>query len=374
MIPESILHLPIQDPYGKAIRRQLYIAAVCCGLLLLGFGITLQRLLNLQEPYLLYVAPPLCVLGLFDLWWLLTRRSLVIAELAGIGVLATATIIHVVLVSLGPQGPSAYPNSGPYWALVCVCILAFLTLPPRRAVGFNLAFVVLALLLPWVLPGSYVSRYAAGLLRVQFNAVIVVLLIWGLAWFRIQYASQTGTQELLRQMAFTDALTRLPNRHAVYPAVDALLADAAQGQRGSIFLVDLDSFKRINDQYGHGVGDEVLIAAGQVLLNCTTEVGARPPTVGRWGGEEFIVVMPGTTPERARLRAEQLLSDFRAWPWPHGLKVTVSIGSSSIQRGEAFGALLARADQAMYAAKSAGRNRAVVYGGVVPVSPRLKLT
>ena len=370
MAPDSSLHLPARDPHGEAIRRRLYIGAVCCGLLLLGFGVFSQRLTNLHEQYLLYIAPLLLLLGLVDLWWLLTKRSLIIAELAGVGVLAAATIAQVVMASRAPLPPGAYPNSGPYWLMVCVCLLAFLALPPRRAAAFNLVLVVTAVALPWVLLGSP-GTHAAGLvrlqflMRLQFNAVIVVLLIWGLAWFRTQHANQADTQELLRRMAFTDALTQLPNRHAVYPAVEALLSGAARGQAGSLFLIDLDHFKQINDQHGHAVGDEVLIAAGQVLRNCVSEIGAGPPTLGRWGGEEFIVIMPGTSPERARIRAEHLLSEFRAWPWPHGLRVTVSIGSSSVQLGEAFSGLLARADEALYAAKLSGRDRAVMHGSTL---------
>ncbi|CAM3436500.1 hypothetical protein DESA109040_12520 [Deinococcus saxicola] len=146
-----------------------------------------------------------------------------------------------------------------------------------------MSYLSFSLLLPWLLPATCAASSAPGPVRVQLNAVMVFLLVWGLSWFRAQYATQAQTQELLRQMAFTDALTGLPNRHAVYPAVDALLRDAAQGQAGSLFLVDLDHFKRINDRYGHGVGDEVLVAAGQVLRNCASEAGAPPPTLGRWG-------------------------------------------------------------------------------------------
>ncbi|CAM3436591.1 hypothetical protein DESA109040_12525 [Deinococcus saxicola] len=72
--------------------------------------------------------------------------------------------------------------------------------------------------------------------------------------------------------------------------------------------------------------------------------------------------MPGTPPERAGVRAEHLLAGFRAWNWPQHLQVTVSIGSSSVRAGEDFNSLLARADAALYAAKSSGRDRAVVQG------------
>ncbi len=363
MSPETNLHLPSRDPQGETLRRRLYTGVVVCGAALLLFGIAMQRLLNLQEPYLQFVAPWVLGLNLLALGWLLARRPLIVVELASVGILAAASVAHVVLVSLSaPLMPGAYPNSGPYWAVMCVCVLAFLALPPRRATAFNLTFLPLTLLLPWLLPETHAAPSAPGLVRVQLNATMVFLLVWALSWFRAQYATQTQTQELLRQMAFTDPLTGLPNRHAVYPAVDALLKDAAHGRAGSIFLIDLDHFKRINDRHGHAVGDEVLVAAGQVLRNCATEPGAPPPTLGRWGGEEFIVVMPGTTPQRASARAGQLLAEFRSWAWPHHLQVTVSIGSSSVRAGEDFNGLLARADNALYEAKSSGRDRAVTQG------------
>ncbi|CAM4433171.1 GGDEF domain-containing protein [Deinococcus marmoris] len=337
MDPQADLHLPNRDPYGEAVRRRLYIGAVVCGMALLLFGVVMQRTLNLREPYLQYVAPFLLGLSVLNLWWLLSRRALIVTEVASVVVLAAASIAHIVLVSLSAAAmPGAYPNSGPYWAVMGVCVLAFLALPPRRATPFNLSYLSLSLLLPWLLPATYAASTTPGLVRVQLNAVMVFLLVWGLSWFRAQYATQTQAQELLRQMAFTDALTGLPNRHAVYPAVEALLRAAAHGQTGSLFLIDLDHFKRINDRHGHGVGDEVLVAAGQVLRNCATEAGAPPPTVGRWGGEEFIVVMPGTPPERAGVRAEHLLAEFRAWNWPQHLQVTVSIGSSSVPGRRGF--------------------------------------
>ncbi|MDV6374616.1 GGDEF domain-containing protein [Deinococcus arenicola] len=363
MDPQADLHLPNRDPYGEAVRRRLYVGAVICGMALLLFGVVMQRTLSLREPYLQYVAPFLLGLSVLNLWWLLSRRALIVTEVASVVVLAAASIAHIVLVSLSAAAmPGAYPNSGPYWAVMGVCVLAFLALPPRRATPFNLSYLSLSLLLPWLLPATYAASTTPGLVRVQLNAVMVFLLVWGLSWFRAQHASQTQTQELLRQMAFTDALTRLPNRHAVYPAVEALLKDAARGQAGSLFLVDLDHFKRINDHYGHGVGDEVLIAVAQVLRNCVTEAGQQPPTVGRWGGEEFIMVMPGTTPERARVRADLLLTELRACTWPHGIQMTASVGSSSVRAGENLNGLLSRADAALYEAKARGRDRAVIQG------------
>ncbi|CAM3436353.1 hypothetical protein DESA109040_12515 [Deinococcus saxicola] len=139
MDPQADLHLPGRDPYGEAVRRRLYIGAVVCGMALLLFGVVMQRTLNLREPYLQYVAPALLGLSVLNLWWLLSRRALIVAEVASVVVLAAANMAQIVLVSLGAASlPGAYPNSGPYWAVIGVCVLAFLALLPRRATPFNL--------------------------------------------------------------------------------------------------------------------------------------------------------------------------------------------------------------------------------------------
>ncbi|TSA85632.1 GGDEF domain-containing protein [Deinococcus detaillensis] len=356
MAPDSRLHLPLRDPDGEAGRRRIYTATLSFGLVLMGVSVLWQRLTGASDLYLIYGAPTLWLLGVFNLWWLLTKRSLVVSERLGIGVLAAANLARITLLCF--ESPvSGSINNGPYWGMVGVCTLVFLAFVPRQFFMFNLAYAALSLVLPWLLPGSAALHNVFEWLRVQLNAVVVLSLIWGLAWFRTQHAAQAVTQEQLRQMAFTDPLTQLPNRRAVYPAVDALLSAAARGQTGSLLLIDLDHFKRVNDECGHGVGDEVLVAAARVLQNAVTEVGAAPPTVGRWGGEEFIVVMPGAAAERARFRAEQLLADFRAHAWPHHLRLTISIGISTVRPSEDFSTLLARADESMYAAKSAGRDR-----------------
>ena len=362
MVPERDLHLPISDPNGAALRRRFYVATLLVGTGLMLLGAVHQFLVGGHEPFLTYGAPVLVVLGAADLWWLLSGRSLVIAETVGVSVMAVATVLQVVIVSASAQPATFYPNSGPYWGMVCVCALTFLALPARQARPLSLTLLLISLTVPWVLHTPYASANTSGLLRVQLSATTAVLLIWALAWFRGQHESQAETQERLRTLAYTDALTGLPNRRAVYPAVDALLTDAGQGQAGALFLVDLDHFKRINDVHGHGVGDEVLMEVARVIGNAAREENAGPATVGRWGGEEFISVMPGTTGARAHVRAQQLLAEVRAHPWPHDLQLTLSIGGSVARPGEEFTSLLARADQSLYAAKLGGRDRAVIDG------------
>lgn len=164
--------------------------------------------------------------------------------------------------------------------------------------------------------------------------------------------------ELLR-LATTDFLTGLPNRRRFLEQLDLELARLRRGLVGSsaILMLDLDHFKSINDRYGHPVGDIVLQHFSALLRESLRRVD----TAGRLGGEEFAVILAGSTMESACLYAERLreqvaTTSFRA---DHGaLNVTVSIGVTVLSEFDATTAVaLARADLALYRAKSGGRNR-----------------
>ena len=124
-------------------------------------------------------------------------------------------------------------------------------------------------------------------------------------------------------------------------------------------MLDLDRFKSVNDTYGHPVGDEVLKKLGEVSLHTMREIDI----LGRLGGEEFVVLLPETTGERALEVAERLRSAIAdaAVPLEDGrslLRFTVSIGVTSLKATDAtVDAMLKRADAAMYKAKNEGRNR-----------------
>jgi diguanylate cyclase (GGDEF)-like protein len=126
--------------------------------------------------------------------------------------------------------------------------------------------------------------------------------------------------------------------------------------------VDADRFKRFNDRYGHPGGDSVLRMVSQVLMRTlrTTE------HVGRYGGEEFMVVLPETTLEQAAAPLERLRASVSAAPiegLPADERVSVSIGVAAHRRGEGLHAVVARADAALYEAKRAGRDRIVSAAG-----------
>lgn len=180
----------------------------------------------------------------------------------------------------------------------------------------------------------------------------------------VRSAARTGVlQEELRsravaleRLAFTDALSEIPNRRFLDRQLDALVSGARRhGRPLAVALVDIDRFKPINDTHGHAVGDAVIAEVAHRL-------GARLRTedhIGRFGGEEFLALLPETEPEAAAAVAEDLRLEVasRAVDTDAGpLDVTVSVGWASWDDEDGH-ALIARADAALYEAKQAGRNR-----------------
>jgi diguanylate cyclase (GGDEF)-like protein len=160
------------------------------------------------------------------------------------------------------------------------------------------------------------------------------------------------------EIAHTDLLTFLSNRRQIIGDIQREVAACDRyGKPLTIFMVDIDHFKRINDTLGHAAGDEVL----RVLANQLLEGIRHSDNVGRYGGEEFLVVLPETALEPAVGLAERLLELVRALKVDVGhqvVKLTISIGIAQYQTGqETWEALLERADKALYQSKHAGRDR-----------------
>lgn len=189
-------------------------------------------------------------------------------------------------------------------------------------------------------------------------AVLAGLLAW-LAW------RHRRTSRRMHQLAMTDELTGLPNRRRVLAQLDALLA--ANPARCALLIADIDHFKSINDQYGHLVGDDILRAVADAMR----AVAREPVVIGRLGGEEFVLVLPGGDEDAAHGLAERLLAQVRALDvdrWMPGRRVSVSIGLTVARPGDSAGQMLRRADQALYAAKDGGRDAVVAHPAVAGVA------
>jgi diguanylate cyclase (GGDEF)-like protein len=165
-----------------------------------------------------------------------------------------------------------------------------------------------------------------------------------------------AVQRELERASTTDSLTGLWNRRFLFQR----LADESErvrrfGSRFSVILFDLDHFKTVNDTFGHRVGDAVLIKVAAVLLDSIRDVDI----VGRYGGEEFLVILPGTDAAEALTVAERIRARIKGLAWPEpGISVTISAGIGEY-RDTDIDALVDAADRKLYEAKAAGRDRVV---------------
>lgn len=169
---------------------------------------------------------------------------------------------------------------------------------------------------------------------------------------RLQQALQT-----IRSMAHQDELTQLPNRRAAMAALnERLMLWQSRQEPSCLIMLDIDNFKTINDSYGHDVGDAVLASLAQRL-----QTQLRPyDLLARFGGEEFIILLPGMRLEEGAVLARRLCEQLAASPLlqqPVRLQVTASFGITQLRAADTLHDWLRRADQAMYKSKRMGRNQ-----------------
>lgn len=164
---------------------------------------------------------------------------------------------------------------------------------------------------------------------------------------------ETSNREITK-LSRTDRLTQLVNRIQLDHVLEESLQQALRyATPFSIILLDLDLFKQVNDIHGHLVGDEVLVSTAKILTaNTRTN-----DTVGRWGGEEFLIVVPNASLSDAARLAEKLRSEIEAYDFPAVRKMTASFGVTSFVPEDDVEKMINRADITLYTAKHAGRNR-----------------
>jgi diguanylate cyclase (GGDEF)-like protein len=177
--------------------------------------------------------------------------------------------------------------------------------------------------------------------------------VWSRAGVEGQRRDLEARARVLLRFAEQDPLTNLANRRAL----EQFCASLRASEQVCLVLVDVDHFKDVNDRHGHLVGDAVLREVASVLSGSIRSVDR----VARWGGEEFLVALPGGTAVLGAEAAGRLRRRIEDHAWSEqapGLRLTVSAGVSAGRAGD-FAAILARADAALYTAKGAGRNRVV---------------
>jgi diguanylate cyclase (GGDEF)-like protein len=231
--------------------------------------------------------------------------------------------------------------------------LQFVLLTPKDA--FLWTVVEIVMLIGISLPRAFATSASEGLLGGGFLPTMlltgygtqVLLLKYVADLVRKLRAAREETAQL-EEVAFYDVLTGLLNRRGTETFLQQVLSDARRTQDAfSIALMDLDHFKEVNDTYGHLVGDDLLKQFAGQFKN-SLRAG---DVLGRWGGEEFLLITLHTPTSLHQTLARRLKDS-----WQHPT-VTFSAGLAAFQKGDALQSLIQRADEALYRAKSNGRNR-----------------
>ena len=180
----------------------------------------------------------------------------------------------------------------------------------------------------------------------------IIAALWGYWTYRLRKLNAA-----LLHLSNTDSLTGLANRQKLSSCMaEAMIRSHQFDLPFSVLLLDVDNFKNVNDTYGHLAGDAVLQALSAIAVK---ELRVQD-TAGRWGGEEFLVLLPETGAEKAVELAENLRNKVATHMFAADLHCTISIGVAEMRHGDTPDTLVHRADTALYSAKKAGKDRAVL--------------
>lgn len=367
---------------ASALRRNLHVLSVAAWVLvaLNAVHIAVFGLLTFDEPVrdgwarqIAMAHGVMAVLMALTGW--LSRRLHALADVpAGFRVLplaaSAAVLAWAIVLTVMDQAVSSSIN--PYVNAAVGVAIVFLLRPSTMVGLMGVAWVALS----WALGGT--TDDAALLTTNRMNAasatalaILVSVLFWrhyartellqrALAETNRQLEAQRAELEAL---ATRDPLTGLLNRREFVRQADLELARARRlGAPLSLIMLDLDHFKTINDRHGHAVGDEVLRQTARHMAGTTRQTDR----VARFGGEEFVLLLPDTSAEQARHLAEKLREGLAHARVPAlGMPVTASLGVATVSGTESvtLDAMLHEADLALYEAKRSGRNRTVVAAG-----------
>jgi diguanylate cyclase (GGDEF)-like protein len=214
----------------------------------------------------------------------------------------------------------------------------------------------------------------AALLSILAQNLLIALAVSAVVLL-LANATVGNYQRQLQQLAITDKLTGLLNRTALDTLFNRVVKDALRRQEPlAVILFDIDFFKLINDSHGHAVGDQMIQHVAAVLQRSTRG----SDLLFRWGGEEFLLLLPGCSASQAVERCERQRQILRSQPLAASSSSaepiappTLSCGVTTYQHGETLKELLLRADQALYTAKRGGRDRVVCLEAEAPLLGRI---
>jgi diguanylate cyclase (GGDEF)-like protein len=276
----------------------------------------------------------------------------------------------ILLVGVTPFLPVAFLHRFFYWAVIGPVLAVWASIGALRrgfkpAGYFLAAWLVLglgaasfALTIKGLLPSFVITNHALQISSVFEVALLSLALAARIKQVHIERQSLAISEKRYRHLSQTDELTGLYNKRYLMDWLEGVKAPflPAEGTL-SLVIMDVDDFKAFNDAHGHQAGDQVLITLARVI-----DQNARQGDIAcRFGGEEFIVILPGASAQQAQAVAERIRKGFESQTFAlspgQSVSVTVSLGVAQLKAGEDMQGLLERADQALYLAKDLGKNR-----------------
>jgi len=289
--------------------------------------------------------------------------------------LRTALLCSAVAIAAWPWPASRF---GMVVVIVLLAVnLLMISLGVRAALARDrYGYYFLAGWIPLTIATSVRSMQAAGLVDIAANDVYLYALgaVWEALALTLGIADRVlgfrRERDVARKMAEEDMLTGVQSRRAIEMQLRALASEARAGGSGlGVLFVDIDHFKSINDRFGHGIGDACLASVAQ-RLQAELRDGDH---LGRWGGEEFVALLPGANLDNAHHTSERILRAVSADPVQIAsgeVSITVSIGIAVLDpMHDDMHSLLHRADSALYRAKANGRNRVERDPGLAAMPP-----
>ena len=265
----------------------------------------------------------------------------------------------IIIISICYLTPLGF--YGLVWAII-IPINSFFLLDKRKAM------LVSGVLFIWL---AFFLLYITGdvlHLRVAINLLLAYIVTTAISYMyeKINHDLHTegkvlshrlnAKNKMLEYLSTTDALTKLFNRAKIDEIIDYEIIRARRyGEPLSFVLIDIDYFKQVNDTHGHKAGDCILIEFSQLLQEHTRD----SDFPSRWGGEEFLVVLPNTSLENAAIFANTFRKNIENNNFSYTFSNTCSIGVSTLRDDDMPNTLLERADRALYVAKDSGRNKVI---------------
>jgi diguanylate cyclase (GGDEF)-like protein len=295
-------------------------------------------------------------------WWPKTWRSLVNINFI---TLALYLVIYTQGMIYAPSGSYNFYDVGtfPQW-FPLIYVTGFLFLRRKTAINFSIV-IYASVAIPFLL--SSLFNYAHFSQKLQYPIIlhmliahpIYIALLLGVSTLQEAFIRSTAYADAMSVAAQIDYLTQLPNRRSVTETLATQLtqfqSDPTQ-KSFAVILLDIDRFKQINDTFGHAMGDQVLIAIASILQARLRQ----QDIIGRWGGEEFLLIAQDSTASEAVQTAERLRALICEHVACNETIVSASFGVSLATPIDTLESIVQRADQALYAAKEKGRNRVEV--------------